>query len=219
MVFSGNPGTGKTSIARLLAKIYKEMGILSKGSFEETDRAGLVGEYLGQTAVKVKTIVDKALGGVLFIDEAYTLSVQHGRDQFGQEAIDTRLKLMEDHRDDLIVIVAGYSERMEGFIGSNPGLQSRFNKFITFADYSPSELCEIFQKLAKQNDYNMSPAALSKLHILFEKAYLSRTDKFRNARLARNTFEKAISNHAVRVSTLPSISAEELMRLEATDIQ
>jgi len=219
MVFSGNPGTGKTSIARLLAKIYKEMGILSKGSFEETDRAGLVGEYLGQTAPKVKAIVDKALGGVLFIDEAYTLSVQHGRDQFGQEAIDTLLKLMEDHRDDLIVIVAGYSERMEGFIGSNPGLQSRFNKFITFADYSPSELCEIFQKLAKQNDYNMSPAALSKLHILFEKAYLSRTDKFRNARLARNTFEKAISNHAVRVSTLPSISAEELMRLEATDIQ
>lgn len=220
MVFSGNPGTGKTSIARLIAKIYKQMGVLSKGQFVETDRAGLVAEYVGQTAPKVQAVVKKALGGVLFIDEAYTLS-GNGRsgDQFGQEAIDTLLKLMEDHRKDLIVIVAGYTEPMERFIGSNPGLQSRFNKYLHFEDYSPEDLTRIFVRLAKQHDYSLTAPAQAKVMSIFIQAHQNRTRTFGNARLARNLFEKAISDHAMRIGSLANVSESDLVTLAAEDIQ
>lgn len=220
MVFSGNPGTGKTSVARLVAKIYKQMGILSKGQFEETDRAGLVAEYVGQTAPKVQAVVKKALGGVLFIDEAYTLSGSgRGGDQFGQEAIDTLLKLMEEHRKDLIVIVAGYTEPMERFIESNPGLPSRFNKYLHFEDYSPDDLTSIFVRLAKQHDYSLTAPAQAKVMSIFIQAHQNRTRTFGNARLARNLFEKAISDHAMRIGSLPDVSENDLVTLAAEDIQ
>jgi len=220
MVFSGNPGTGKTSVARLIAKIYKQMGILSKGQFEETDRASLVAEYLGQTALKVQAVVKKAIGGVLFIDEAYTLSGnERGGDQFGQEAIDTLIKLMEDHRSDLIVIVAGYTEPMERFIESNPGLQSRFNKYLHFEDYSPDDLTSIFTRLAKQHDYMLTTTAQAKVTSVFQQAYQNRTRTFGNARLSRNLFEEAISNHAMRIGSLPHVSESDLITISAEDIQ
>ena len=220
MVFSGNPGTGKTSVARLIAKIYKQMGILSKGQFVETDRAGLVAEYLGQTAPKVQVVVKKAIGGVLFIDEAYTLSGnERGGDQFGQEAIDTLLKLMEDHRNDLIVIVAGYTEPMQRFIESNPGLRSRFNKYLHFEDYSPDDLTNIFTRLAKQHDYELTAAAQAKVTSVFRQAYQNRNRTFGNARLSRNLFEKAISDHAMRIGSLPDVSESDLITIAAEDIQ
>jgi len=220
MVFSGNPGTGKTSVARLIAKIYKQMGILSKGQFEETDRAGLVAEYLGQTALKVQAVVKKAIGGVLFIDEAYTLSGnERGADQFGQEAIDTLIKLMEDHRNDLIVIVAGYTQPMQRFIDSNPGLESRFNKYLHFEDYSPDDLTSIFVNLAKQHDYHVTTTAQAKAVLLFKQAHQDQSKVFSNARLARNVFEMAISNHAMRVGNLATVSESDLITLAAEDIQ
>ena len=197
MVFTGNPGTGKTTIARLIAQIYASMGILSGGQFIETDRAGLVGGYLGQTAIKTQEIVESALGGVLFIDEAYSLTDStHGHDMYGQEAVATLLKLMEDHRDDLIVIAAGYTEPMQKFIKSNPGLQSRFNKFLHFDDYAPEALTEIFRHFAAQGDYTLHPATELKLLHVFTELYAGRDEAFGNARLARNLFEKAINAHA-----------------------
>lgn len=220
MVFSGNPGTGKTSVARLIAKIYKQMGILSKGQFEETDRAGLVAEYVGQTALKVQAVVKKAIGGVLFIDEAYTLSGnERGADQFGQEAIDTLIKLMEDHRNDLIVIVAGYTQPMQRFIDSNPGLESRFNKYLHFEDYSPDDLTSIFVNLAKQHDYYVTATAQAKAVLLFKQAHQDQSKVFSNGRLARNVFEMAISNHAMRVGNLATVSESDLITLAAEDIQ
>ena len=220
MVFSGNPGTGKTSVARLIAEIYKQMGILSKGQFVETDRTGLVAEYLGQTAPKVQAVVKKAIGGVLFIDEAYTLSGNdRGSDQFGQEAVDTLLKLMEDHRNDLIVIVAGYTEPMQRFIESNPGLQSRFNKYLHFEDYSPNDLTSIFTRLAKQHDYELTATAQAKVTAVFQQAYQNRSQTFGNARLSRNLFEKAISEHAMRIGSLPDVTESDLVTIAAEDIQ
>ncbi len=219
MVFTGNPGTGKTTIARLISQIYKSMGILSGGQFVETDRAGLVGGYLGQTALKTQKVVESALGGVLFIDEAYSLTDDtHGRDLYGQEAVATLLKMMEDHRDDLIVIVAGYTEPMQKFIRSNPGLQSRFNKFLHFDDYAPAELTEIFQHFAAQGDYKLHPATELKLHNVFSTLYGRRDETFGNARLARNLFEKAINAHANRMVSAAALDEESLVTLYPEDI-
>ena len=219
MVFTGNPGTGKTTIARLIAQIYKSMGILSKGQFVETDRAGLVGGYLGQTAIKTQEVVESALGGVLFIDEAYSLTDStHGHDMYGQEAVAMLLKLMEDHRDDLIVIVAGYTEPMQKFIRSNPGLQSRFNKFLHFDDYAPAELTEIFGYFAAQGDYTLHPATELKLHNVFADLYAKRDETFGNARLARNLFEKAINAHANRMVSAGMLDEASLVTLYPEDI-
>ena len=219
MVFTGNPGTGKTTIARLVAQIYNSLGILSQGQFIETDRAGLVGGYLGQTAIKTQEIVESAIGGVLFIDEAYSLTDNmHGHDQYGQEAVATLLKLMEDHRADLIVIVAGYTEPMQKFIRSNPGLQSRFNKFLHFDDYAPSELTEIFRHFAASGDYTLHPATELKLTNVFATHYARRDETFGNARLARNLFEKAINAHANRMVSAGAVDEASLVTLYPEDI-
>ncbi len=199
MVFSGNPGTGKTTVARLVAEIYKELGVLSKGTLTETDRAGLVAGYVGQTALKVKEVVEKALGGVLFIDEAYTLTSSEASNDFGQEALDTLVKMMEDHRDDLIVIVAGYKDEMQHFLKANTGLVSRFNKFIDFPDYSQEELIEIFHGMAYRAGFIVDEEATVVLQ-----EYLSQLDEralksFGNARGIRNTFEKIVVNQANRI--------------------
>jgi len=219
MVFTGSPGTGKTTIARLISQIYKSMGILSGGQFVETDRAGLVGGFLGQTAIKTQEVVESAIGGVLFIDEAYSLTEDtHGRDMYGQEAVATLLKLMEDHRDDLIVIAAGYTEPMQKFIRSNPGLQSRFNKFLHFDDYAPAELTEIFRHFAASGDYRLHPATELKLTNVFAALYAGRDETFGNGRLARNLFEKAINAHAGRMVSAGATDEESLVTLYPEDV-
>jgi SpoVK/Ycf46/Vps4 family AAA+-type ATPase len=172
LVFSGNPGTGKTTVARILGKIYCDLGILSKGHLIETDRAGLVAGYVGQTAIQTKEIIEKAKGGILFIDEAYSLTPQNAGFDFGQEAVDTLLKAMEDNRDDFIVIAAGYPDLMKNFIGSNPGLQSRFNTFINFEDYNPNELLEIFLSLCRQHNYFVDAIANVELQTLLIKDFI-----------------------------------------------
>lgn len=210
LVFTGNPGTGKTTIARILAKIYKSMGILKTGQLIETDRSGLVAGYMGQTAEKVREVAEKAMGGILFIDEAYTL-VYDNEGDFGQEAVDTLLKIMEDRRDELIVIVAGYPDLMEKFLDSNPGLRSRFNKYIHFEDYSDEELLSIFKTYVDEQDYTLEEGidenVLSAIAAIREKA----GENFGNAREIRNFFEKVISRQANRIM---EISADELYKDE-----
>ena len=217
MVFTGNPGTGKTTIARLMARVYHSLDILSRGQLVEVDRSGLVAGYVGQTAIKTRKVIDSALGGVLFIDEAYALN-SGGANDFGQEAIDTLLKAMEDHRDDLVVIVAGYDGLMERFIHSNPGLESRFNRFLHFADYTVQELLDIFRMQCRKGCYTLDPAAEAPLRALLEKR-LEDAGSFGNARGVRNLFEQILVRQAGRLAAMDTVSKEDLVRLTAEDVR
>ncbi|HUS12224.1 MAG TPA: AAA family ATPase [Pyrinomonadaceae bacterium] len=216
LVFYGNPGTGKTTVARLLSRIYKALGVVSRGHLVETDRSGLVAGYVGQTAIKVREVVEKAKGGILFIDEAYSL-VSEGQD-FGQEAIDTLLKLMEDNRDDLVVVVAGYTDRMSKFLTSNPGLKSRFNKFFHFDDYGPEQLLAIFISFCSKSGVQLTKDARKKAFNVFQSLYEIRDESFGNARLVRNTFESAVHNQANRIVAVAALTETVLQTLEASDI-
>lgn len=216
-VFTGNPGTGKTTVARILAGIYKELGVLNKGHLVETDRSGLVAEYIGQTAVKTNKIIDEALDGVLFIDEAYTLA-QGAKGDYGPEAIATLLKRMEDDRDRLVVVIAGYTNEIEEFIDSNPGLRSRFNRYIHFADYSAEELYDIFKLQMKKNEYAMNDDASRYLKQFLESVVANRPKDFGNARFVRNLFEKTIEVQANRLASLPSPTKEELSEIKKEDL-
>jgi predicted house-cleaning noncanonical NTP pyrophosphatase (MazG superfamily) len=215
-VYTGNPGTGKTTVARLMGRIFKSLGILKKGHLIECDRSALVAEYVGQTAPKTNAIVDSALDGILFIDEAYSLAKEH--EDFGQEAIETLLKRMEDNRDRLIVIVAGYPEEMDKFIHSNPGLHSRFTRFIEFPDYTPQELCRIFALMCRRNGLTFTPELREKVLHHFHALHQERTENFGNARLVRNCFETIINAQATRLANSGTFDSRALSVLEAQDL-
>ena len=219
LVFYGNPGTGKTTVARLLARIYKSLGIISKGHLVETDRAGLVGGYVGQTAIKTQEKIDEALGGVLFIDEAYTLYKDDNQGDYGQEAIDTILKGMEDHRNDLIVIVAGYPDLMNDFLNSNPGLRSRFNKYVNFEDYTPNELTKIFFGMCQKGGFSVTKDCIMYVRDVFVKRCKNKDAYFANAREARNLFENSIIKQANRLATNLNVSDQELSTLKKEDVK
>jgi hypothetical protein len=217
LVFYGNPGTGKTTVARLVSQIYRTLGVLRRGHMVETDRAGLVAGYVGQTAMKVRDVVQKALGGVLFIDEAYTLSTG-GANDFGQEAVETLLKMMEDHRDDLVIIVAGYTGKMQDFLDSNPGLRSRFNKHMRFDDYGVEQLTHIFKSFCTKAEFKLAEGAEKELNSVFNVLTASRDETFGNARAARNLFEATLSKQANRLVSLPRVDREILSTIEPPDI-
>ncbi|MFT7646284.1 MAG: stage V sporulation protein K [Candidatus Poriferisodalaceae bacterium] len=222
LVFLGNPGTGKTTVARLLAEMYRAIGLLNKGNMVEVDRASLVGQYVGHTTGRTNRAVKRALGGILFIDEAYSLTREGllGSNDFGSEAIETLLKRMEDHRDNLIVIAAGYPRLMRNFLDSNPGLRSRFAREITFPDYSTNELIAITKKLAHDADYELGPGADAVLGLVFDQA--PRSEGFGNARFARNLFEQAANQQALRLAAAlggEQINQATLSTIDAQDVR
>ena len=217
MVFLGNPGTGKTTVARLISGLYAAIGVLSKGQLIEVDRSGLVAGYVGQTALKTQEVIQSALGGVLFIDEAYSLS-SGGENDFGREAIETLLKAMEDHRDNLVVIVAGYTGPMEKFIHSNPGLESRFNRYFFFPDYDGNQLTEIFRIQCKKNSYNLTPEADEAALKMFTRLYEERDENFGNGRDVRNCFEDMVVRQSNRVAAMESPSKDDLITVLPEDL-
>ncbi len=219
MVFMGNPGTGKTTVARLLSGIYRAMGVLSGGQLVEVDRSKLVAGYVGQTALKTAEAVEKAKGGILFIDEAYSLTPEGSGGDFGREAVEIILKSMEDNRDDLVVIAAGYENLMERFIASNPGLESRFSKYFIFEDYTGEQLYEIFLSMCRKNQYILAPEADEKARKLFMELYENRDDNFGNARDVRNVFERAVSRQSDRLAALASPDKNDLQTLLAEDLE
>jgi Cdc6-like AAA superfamily ATPase len=217
VVFTGNPGTGKTTVARIVAKLYKALGILEQGHLVETDRSGLIADYIGQTATKVNKVVDSALNGVLFIDEAYALAGKSNND-YGNEAIATLIKRIEDDRHRLVVIMAGYTDEMKVFIDTNPGFQSRFNRYISFRDYTPEELFAIFELYCRRSEYSIDEAARAQLKKIFEQAWNNRTESFGNGRLVRNIFEKTLENQANRIAGIGTLTTEILTTITAADI-
>ena len=219
LVFTGSPGTGKTTVARIVARIYKDLGILKKGHTVETDRSGLVANYVGQTATKTNAVVDSALNGVLFIDEAYALVPENASQDYGQEAISTLLKRMEDDRDKLVVIIAGYTNEMKRFIDSNPGLQSRFNRYINFPDYTADELVDIFKMYMKRNQYTIADDAEELLVEKLNYAVEHKDRNFGNARYVRNVFEKAIQAQANRLSGKTGLSERQLTEITFDDLE
>ena len=219
LVFLGNPGTGKTTVARILSKIYHGLGVLSKGHLVEVDRSGLVAGYMGQTSEKVMEVVEKAKGGVLFIDEAYALSSGKQEGDFGQEAVDILNKAMEDYRDDLIVIAAGYHDEMQDFLDANPGLRSRFNRTIEFPNYTASELVTIITNRAASLDYEFSPEAIAFIEDKFERVLACPPNNFGNARSVRNYLEKAINNQANRLISSTELNEDELMTITVADVE
>ena len=218
MVFTGNPGTGKTTVARLLSRLYRSIGVLKKGTLLEVDRSGLVAGYVGQTALKTLEAVKKARGGILFVDEAYSLVPEGAGNDFGQEAISTILKAMEDMREELVVIVAGYPEPMERFISSNPGLESRFGKYFHFEDYTGEELMRIFESLCRKNRYDLAPEAEEFCRDMFIALYRDRDENFGNARDVRNIFERSVANQANRLAAMEAPTKEDLMTFLKEDI-
>ena len=217
MVFLGNPGTGKTTVARLISGLYAAIGVLTKGQLVEVDRSGLVAGYVGQTALKTQEVIQSALGGVLFIDEAYSLA-SGGENDFGREAIETLLKAMEDHRDDLVVIVAGYTGPMERFITSNPGLESRFNRYFFFPDYDGDQLTEIFRIQCKKNSYTLTPEADVAAHEMFTELFEERDENFGNGRDVRNCFEDMVVRQANRVAAMEKPTKEDLITVLPEDL-
>ena len=218
MVFMGNPGTGKTTVARIISGLYAAIGVLEKGQLIEVDRSGLVAGYVGQTALKTQEVIKSALGGVLFIDEAYSLA-SGGENDFGREAIETILKAMEDHRDELIVVVAGYDGPMEKFINSNPGLQSRFNKYFYFPDYNGEQLLHIFKGQCKKNGYALTEEAEAEAKAMFEELYENRGENFGNGRDVRNVFEDTVVRQSNRVAALDTPTKDDLMQFIPEDLK
>lgn len=217
LAFEGNPGTGKTTVARIVGRIYKQLGLLSRGHFVEVSRTDLIAGYQGQTALKVKQVIEQAKGGVLFIDEAYSITENDHSDSYGRECLTELTKALEDYREDLVVIVAGYTEPMKKFFESNPGLKSRFNTFIEFEDYSPNELDRILLSICKNNDYKLDKAAEGKIHMFFEKKVSSKDENFANGRLVRNLYDDLVMNHARRVVNISNIKLDDLSLITAAD--
>ncbi len=219
MAFIGNPGTGKTAVARLIGKMYKQIGLLSKGHFIEVSRTDLIAGYQGQTALKVKKVIEKAKGGVLFIDEAYSITENSNSDSYGRECLTELTKALEDYREDLVVIVAGYKEPMEQFFDSNPGLKSRFNTFIDFEDYDENQLFNIFENMCAKADYEVSVDLKPTILEYLRKKVANKEEHFSNGRLSRNLYEKLIMNHAKRVIEMQSPQREDLLLLKNEDFK
>ncbi len=218
LAFTGNPGTGKTTVARIVGHIYKRIGLLSKGHFVEVSRTDLIAGYQGQTALKVKKVIEKARGGVLFIDEAYSITENQQSDSYGRECLTELTKALEDYRDDLVVIVAGYTEPMNDFFKSNPGLQSRFNTFIEFQDYTVDELEKILESICTRNNYVLDDSAKGAAGEYFQSQIARHNENFSNGRLARNLYDDLVMNHAKRITAAASFSKDDLVTITQEDV-